>query len=75
MFQEKYEKRLQSWHDFRATLETHPDPLQHTIDAYRHVPVGPKAMASTVVANIRESVLYLLYRTRNVLFATVNRTL
>jgi hypothetical protein len=38
MFEEQFEKRLQSWHDFRATLETHPDPLQHTIDAYQRVP-------------------------------------
>ena len=38
MFEEKYEKRLQSWHDFREELESHPDPLQHSIDAYQHVP-------------------------------------
>lgn len=38
MFEDTYEFRLQSWHDFREELETHPDPFQHVIDAYKRVP-------------------------------------
>ena len=38
MFEKKYEERLAVWRDFRESLETSKDPIQDTINFYKHVP-------------------------------------
>lgn len=39
MFDKTYEVRLQSWSDFRSTLETTDDALQTAIDQYATAPI------------------------------------
>lgn len=34
---DQFEERLSVWHDFRLTLESHPTPLEATINFWNHV--------------------------------------
>lgn len=39
MFDKKFEDRLAIWADFRKSLETSSDPIQDTIEFYKHTPL------------------------------------
>ena len=39
MFDKSYEDRLRAWHEFRNTIETAHDPIQHVIDHYDRAPM------------------------------------
>lgn len=42
MFYDRFEDRVQTWRSFRQQLETHDDPLNHTIEFWNQAPISSR---------------------------------